>query len=286
MSKALILGGRTGLLGQALTRVLTAQGWETFSLGREDGDVRDCSLLREHIGRTAPDVIFNTIAWTQVDDAEDHQDEAMQWNRGLPDALARCIKGSPAHLVHYSTDFVFPGTAHHPYTEDAPTKPLNVYGATKLAGEQTLLQLIPDQCCILRTAWLFGPGRKNFVATMLALSKQRDTLNVVHDQVGCPTYSLDLAHWSATLAAQRATGIFHAVNGGHASWCELAAEAVRLAGSHCRVEPITSADWPQKAVRPKYSVLDTARLAAAIGSAPRPWPQALRDYVYTELPQA
>ncbi|MDD6181720.1 MAG: dTDP-4-dehydrorhamnose reductase [Desulfovibrionaceae bacterium] len=283
MTKALILGGRTGLLGQALMRTLAARGWEVSALGREDGQVDDCAFLSECIGTTQPDVIFNTIAWTQVDAAEDQPDDALHWNRGLPDALARCIKGRPVHLVHYSTDFVFPGTGERPWTEDAPTRPLNAYGRTKLAGEQVLRQLIPQQCCILRTAWLFGPGRRNFVSTMLELGRSRDVLHVVHDQVGSPTYSLDLAQWSAVLAERRTAGLFHAVNGGRASWCELASEAVALAGAHCRVEPIASADWPQKAVRPAFSVLDTSRLAAELGVPPRPWPQALRDYIFTEL---
>ncbi len=284
MSKALVLGGQTGLLGQSLVHILTENAWEVTTLGRQDGNLLDMDFLHEQITQKAPDVIFNTIAWTQVDDAEEHEDEALLWNRGLPQAIASIIKGTETLLVHYSTDFVFPGDTTRAYKEDDPTRPLSVYGSSKLAGEQALLGTIPDQCCILRTAWLFGPWRKNFITTILNLCSQRETINVVHDQTGCPTYTPDLARWSMLIAEKKATGIFHAANGGHASWCEFASEAASLAGKSCRVEPITSADWPQKATRPTYSVLDTSKLAACIGETPRPWPQALREYIFTYLP--
>jgi dTDP-4-dehydrorhamnose reductase len=134
----------------------------------------------------------------------------------------------------------------------------------------------------MRTAWLFGPGRKNFVSTILNACRKRDSIDVVHDQVGSPTYTRDLAQWSLKLAELEAGGIFHAVNGGQASWCDLACEAINLAEAQCRVQPISSAQWPQKAKRPHFSVLDASRLAQVTGAAPRPWPLALREYLYRE----
>ena len=279
--KALVLGGHTGLLGQALMDALNYSAWQAIPFGRQDGQILDVNFLARKIKRIAPDVIFNTIAWTQVDLAEEHPTQAMDLNRGFVAALAYSIKGTSIRLVQYSTDFVFNGAKQTPYTiEDAPN-PESVYGATKLAGEQALGALPPEQYCIMRTAWLFGPGRKNFVSTILNACLKRDSIDVVHDQTGSPTYTRDLAQWSLKLAELGASGIFHAVNGGEASWCDLACEAVSLAGAPCRVNPISSAQWRQKAKRPHFSVLDTSRLAK-IGIVPRPWPLALREYLYSE----
>lgn len=263
-------------------RTLEARQWRTHSLGREDGDLRDTVFLAEAVEKINPDVVFNTVAWTQVDAAEDDENEAMQWNRALPASLARMVKGSSRLLVHYSTDFVFSGESAVPYGEDDEPAPLSVYGASKLAGETVVLETIPDSACVIRSAWLFGPGRKNFVSAILDACRKRDAVSVVHDQIGSPTYTMDLAYWSALLAEKRATGLFHAVNSGRASWCELACEAVTITESPCRVDPITSDQWPQKAVRPRSSVLAVSRLSSVLGLTPRPWPQALRDYLFQE----
>jgi len=280
--KALVLGGHTGLLGQALMEALARSAWPAVPLGRQDGQILDVDFLARTIKRIAPDVIFNTIAWTQVDLAEEQPSEAMALNRGFVAGLANCIRGSSIRMVHYSTDFVFNGAKQTPYSVEDDPAPESVYGATKLAGEQTLGVLPPEQYCIMRTAWLFGSGRKNFVSTILDACRKRDSIGVVHDQTGSPTYTRDLAQWSLKLAELEAGGVFHAVNGGQATWCDLACEAVNLAEAPCRVEPISSAQWPQKAKRPPFSVLDTDRLARVTGLAPRPWPLALREYLYGE----
>jgi dTDP-4-dehydrorhamnose reductase len=280
--KALVLGGHTGLLGQALMDALNSSAWHATSLGRQDGQILNAKFLARKIKGIAPDVIFNAIAWTQVDLAEDHPAEAMALNRDFVSSLAYSIKGTPIRLIQYSTDFVFDGAKQTPYAiEDAP-KPESVYGRTKLAGELALGALPPEQYCIMRTAWLFGPGRKNFVSTILDACRKRDSIDVVHDQTGSPTYTRDLAQWSLTLAQLEASGIFHAVNGGQASWCDLACESVNLAEAPCRVNPISAAQWQQKAIRPSFSVLDTSRLTQTTNIVPRPWPQALREYLYRE----
>lgn len=282
MPKALVLGGATGLLGQALVHVLTHAGWDTVCVGRANGDLLDMTWLSTTVERLSPDVIFNAVGWTQVDDAEDHPEEAMQWNRALPANLGRIVKNTPAFLVHFSSDFVFSGNADQPYTEDHSPEPRSLYAQSKRAGERAITDSIPETSCIVRTAWLFGQGRKNFVTTILAACRKRDSIQVVHDQIGSPTYTRDVAQWSVQLATQRASGIFHAVNSGRASWCELACEAIALAETPCRVDPITSAEWSQKAQRPAFSVLATGRLAQTLGISPRPWPQALREYMYQE----
>ena len=250
------------------------------TLGREDGPITSPDWLEARIADLNPRYVFNAVAYTAVDDAEEHADEAYAVNKSFPALLGRIVRGSSVRLIHYGTDFVFNGKKRTPYVEDDPTDPLSVYGASKLAGEQALLTAAPDNACVLRSAWLFGPGRKNFVSTILRLAASSPRLTVVHDQVGSPTFTADLAAMSLALAEAEATGVVHAANGGQASWCELACEAVSLANVDSLVQPITSEQWPQKARRPTYSVLDTGRLTRLTGIKPRPWPQALRDYIF------
>lgn len=284
MGKALVLGGDTGLLGQALVRLLQRRGWETESLGRKNGDLQNFSFLQKKIGEAKADVVFNTIAWTRVDDAEDFHDEATGLNRAFPDAVARALANtSKGHMIHFSTDFVFSGEHQAPWKENDTPRPANIYGLTKLEGERAVLEILPDRSCVIRTAWLFGSGKKNFISTILSAASARDVISVVDDQVGSPTFTDDLALWSILLAEKQATGIWHGVNSGQASWCELASEAVHLASIPCHVEPIPSVEWPQKAIRPANSVLDNSKLANFLGQKPRPWPVALRDYIFGDF---
>lgn len=279
---ALVLGHR-GLLGQALTRALTAHGWQTHGLDRAESNPLDPDVLRPVLEETAPDAIFNTIAWTQVDDAEAHPQEALAVNRGLPALLGSIVRNSGAYLMHFSSDFVFDGRKGSPYTEEDKPAPLSVYGESKLAGDLALLEPAAPNICVVRTAWLFGPGRRNFVRVILEKARTGGPLSVVHDQIGSPTYTPDLAEACVKLAERRAGGLIHVVNAGQASWCELASEAVRLANIPAPVRPITSADWPQAARRPAYSVLGAERYASLAGQPMRTWAQALREYVYTEF---
>ena len=144
------------------------------------------------------------------------------------------------------------------------------------------MQPLPERACVVRTGWLFGPGKRNFVDDILNACHRRDSITIVDDRTGSPTYSLDLALWSIMLAERQATGLWHAVNSGQATWCELACEAVGLAGNECRVEPIPSSQWPQKAPRPPYTVLDCGKLSEYLGMHPRPWTQALREHFFCD----
>ena len=283
---ALVLGGKTGLVGQALCEVLAKNGWQVVASTRQDVDFAAQGVetaLANLVERTEPGCVFNTVGYTAVDKAEDCQEEASLLNVQVPALLARVLRRFPCRLVHYSTDFAFNGKKNTPYTVEDATAPLSVYGKTKLAGEQALLQAGLNGCCVVRTAWLFGPGKGNFVRTILEKCKANAELKVVHDQIGSPTYTVDLATHSMQLVEAKAEGLFHVVNSGEASWCELADEAVQLAGLPCTVQPVPSSVYPQKAVRPAYSVLNTSAFTALTGVAPRPWPQALRDYVYREF---
>ena len=280
--KALVLGGETGLLGMSLVQCLRDAGWYASVTGRADPDACGQDDLAALLDLHEPDVVFNTWAHTQVDRAEDEPEAARRVNAALPEALGRACQGRNLLLVHYSTDFVFGGQATSPRREDDDPAPESVYGRTKLEGERALAALGLTRLVIIRTAWLFGPGKGNFVRTMLNLGATRSELNVVHDQLGSPTYTPDLAEYSLALVESGATGLFHVANAGVASWCELAAEALRCAAASCTVHAIPSAEYPQKAKRPTYSVLDTTKFTEATGVTPRPWVQAVRDYVFRE----
>ncbi|GFK93134.1 dTDP-4-dehydrorhamnose reductase [Fundidesulfovibrio magnetotacticus] len=278
-----VLGGRTGLLGVPLARALEARGYEVEPLGRADFDPLSSEAAARFLDDYQPHWLVNAVAYTAVDKAEDEPAEAATLNKALPAMLGRLCQARSIGLFHFSTDFVFDGKKNTPYTEEDPTGPASVYGQTKLDGEKALTALGMQRLIIARVAWLFGPGKKNFVRTILNLAKEREELGVVHDQIGSPSYTPDLAEYAASLLQADANGLFHLANAGRASWCELAGEAVAAAGLTCRVRPITTADYPLKAARPAYSVLDTAKFTRATGVAPRPWLQALREYVYTEL---
>ncbi len=285
--RALVLGGKTGLVGQALMASLHQSGWETEGTGRADIDYTAPDAgkrLEAMVERVMPTCIFNAVGYTAVDAAEDHPDEADLLNRAVPTMVGRAVKRFPCQLVHFSTDFVFNGRKKTPYTIDDPTDPLSVYGKSKLAGEKALLALDLPNCIIVRTAWLFGPGKDNFISKILRACKGKSSISVVHDQIGSPTYTLDLAQYTLKLVETQKSGIFHIVNSGGASWCELASEACRLTQEECVITPIPSSGYPQKAVRPAYSVLDTSSLERATGIVPRPWIQALADYIYHEYP--
>lgn len=280
--KALVLGGQSGLLGMSLAEAFAHDGWEVSVTPRPEHWAYDVESLREFFQKESPDLVLNTWAYTQVDLAEDEPEEARRVNKILPGIIGKALKGLDIPLVHYSTDFVFDGKKGTPYLEDDKADAESVYGKTKRDGEKALLDLGLDKLFIIRTAWLFGPKKKNFVKTMLTLCKDRENIGVVHDQVGSPTYTPDLAQYSLALIKTGQYGLYHLANSGRASWCELASEAVRAAGYSCTVNPIPSEDYPQKAQRPAFSVLDTSRFTQATGITPRPWLQAVQEYVYSE----
>lgn len=281
MKSAVVLGGKTGLLGQALCLALSRQGWTVNAPGRDELNLFERPAVEEYLARTGATVLFNTVAYTKVDQAEDEPAEASRLNRQLPLVLGKAVQNAGVSLVHYSTDFVFNGRKTSPYAPGDQPAPGSVYGQTKLQGERELLALDPPNLLIIRTSWLFGPCKTNFVTRILELAATRPELSVVHDQIGSPSYTPDLAAGSLALLDKGAMGIFHLANAGQASWCELATEAVRGADLACRIKPIPSSEYPQKACRPAYSVLDLSAFTAVTGIAPRPWVQALREFLFS-----
>jgi dTDP-4-dehydrorhamnose reductase len=267
----LVLGGR-GMLGTDVALELAARGVGHRAVGSAECDVRDLDAVRRAVARYQ--VVVNCAAWTAVDDAETHEPGAFAINATGARNVALACAEAGARMVHVSTDYVFAGDAASPYLPDAPQDPRSAYGRTKAAGEWAIRAVNPD-AMIVRTAWLYGNHGPNFVATMLRLAAERETLSVVDDQRGAPTWTKDLAEYLVTLAGSDSPGgNYHGTNGGEASWFDLARAAFLLKGLDPeRISPCTTADFPRPAPRPAYSVL------APNGPAMRPWDEALARFL-------
>jgi dTDP-4-dehydrorhamnose reductase len=265
--------GATGMLGQDLQKVLA--GRPVMALGRLDLDVTDACAVTDAV--EGHDYVINCAAYTRVDDAEVHETEAFAVNATGAGNLAAAAARHGSRLVQLSTDYVFDGTATEPYPEDAPRHPVSAYGRTKAEGERLALEYNPGRTFIVRTAWLYGEHGPNFVKTMLRLAAEHETVTVVTDQLGQPTWTLDLATRIVELLdALAPTGIYHATNSGRASWYEFAKEVFSVAGlDPDRVKPTSSAQFVRPAPRPAYSVLGQDAWRRA-GLAPlRDWKEAL-----------
>jgi dTDP-4-dehydrorhamnose reductase len=240
-----------------------------------DIDITDKKEVYQKIALLKPEIVINAAAYTAVDDCQTNKELAMAVNGYALEYLAKACKDCRAILVHYSTDYVFDGKNPSGYKEDdRPGIPVNVYGQSKLLGEELLMKNT-DKFYLLRTAWLYGKNGKNFPKTILHLAKERDTLRVVNDQHGSPTYTLDLAKKTkAILEASMPFGIYHTTNSGHCTWYELAKKVFELSKIKIKVEPITSKEFPTPAKRPKYSILINTKLPPM-----RSWEEALKEYL-------
>ncbi|MGH9547673.1 MAG: dTDP-4-dehydrorhamnose reductase [Terriglobales bacterium] len=267
--------GATGLLGTALMREWGDD--EVVGLGSSDGDIRDEKQVLLLVQRTRPDWIVLAAAYTDVDGCETHRDRAFDVNcRGAVN-VARAAKQHGARLLFISTDYVFDGTKTTPYATGDPRSPRSVYGQSKAEAEVQIGEILP-QCCVARTSWLFGPGGKCFPETILKLAATRPQLEVVGDQQGSPTYSVDLARALVQLCRQGASGIVHVTNRGECSWCEFAREIVAQAGLDTMVLETTSDRFARPAERPKYSVLSPESLQK-YGIALPDWRDGLQRYL-------
>jgi dTDP-4-dehydrorhamnose reductase len=272
----LLVTGAGGQLGADLLRV-AADDLEIVGLTRAELDVTDPAALDEAVAKAQPDVVVNAAAYTAVDEAETHEDAAAAINAEAPANLARVCALHDTGLVHVSTDYVFAGDATAPYEPDAPTGPRSAYGRTKLAGERAVRDLLPERSWVVRTAWAYGETGGNFVKTMARLEGVKDTLDVVDDQRGSPTWSRDLAAGLIALAAARPVpGVYHCTNTGETTWYGLArAVFEELGADPDRVRPTTSAQFVRPAPRPAYSVLSDAAWTGAGLRPLRPWREAL-----------
>ncbi|WP_406462350.1 dTDP-4-dehydrorhamnose reductase [Streptomyces sp. NBC_00111] len=283
MSSSWLVTGAGGMLGQDVLARLARDGESTVGLDRKALDITDAADVRRAVEEHDPAVIVNCAAWTAVDDAEAQEAEALRINGDGPRLLAEMCAERGIVLLHVSTDYVFDGTAGKPYGEDAPTAPRSAYGRTKLAGEQAVLSLLPGTGYVVRTAWLYGAGGGNFARTMIKLEGVKDTLDVVDDQLGQPTWTVDLADrlvrlGQGALAGTAPAGVYHGTSGGETTWFGYTRAVFELLGADPeRVRPTTSAAFARPAPRPAYSVLGHDRWASAGIEPIRDWREALAE---------
>lgn len=293
----ILLLGKSGMLGSCfLKRLAGSEDFETYAFSKEELDITDFSKLETVFERIKPNFVINCAAYTAVDDCETNKELAFKLNEQAPGKIAKACKKVGAVLVHFSTDYVFDGQKAEGYKEDDIPHPINVYGESKLKGEQMVAQEL-NQYYIVRSSWLFGLNGKNFVDTMIRLSREIKELKVVGDQIGCPTYTKDLCEavienfldpYIADLPRQHELnlperkksktkldfGIYHITNSGSGSWFEFAKKIFELAKIDVKVEKITSEQFKRPAKRPNYSILLNTKTESL-----RSWQEALKAYL-------
>lgn len=279
--KTILVTGANGQLGNEM-RLLAEkyQGYNYCFTDIAELDICDEQAVDAFVAEHRVDIIVNCAAYTAVDKAEDNVALCERLNRFAPGYLAKAIQKRGGQLIQVSTDYVFDGTAHVPYRETHPTSPNSVYGSTKLAGEQEAMKYCPETM-VVRTAWLYSSFGNNFVKTMLRLGHERDSLGVVFDQVGTPTYARDLAE--ALFAAIRqgiVPGIYHFSNEGVCSWYDFTQMIHRIVGiTDCKLKPLHSEEYPAKANRPHYSVLDKTKIKETYGLEIPYWVDSLKECI-------
>lgn len=274
----ILVTGAAGQLGQDVVKEVEKRGYEAIIADRAQLDITDEESVLSFVADVKPDVILHCAAYTNVDKAEEDKENAYKVNALGSEYLARAAAAINSKLLYVSTDYVFDGTASEPYEVNHPTKPLGVYGETKLAGEELVKKHL-ERYFIVRTAWVYGIHGNNFVKTMLKLGSEREEIGVVHDQVGSPTYTVDLAKFMVDLAETDKYGTYHASNEGVCSWYDFAVEIFRQAGIEVKVNPLTTDQFPRPAQRPKYSVLSKKKIKEQMFSPLRNWDDALSAYL-------
>ena len=272
----IFLTGANGQLGRELQKRL--QGTDFLATDMQELDITDEAAVSAMIGQYRPDAVIHGAAWTQVDAAEEKVDLAYKVNAIGSQNIAMACRQCGAAMVYISTDYVFDGQLGRAYVETDATNPLSIYGKSKYAGE-VLARQAHDRLFVLRTAWLYGDG-PNFVRTMLKLGQEREELQVVDDQYGCPTSTVDLAEAALRMIETKRYGTYHAVNSGVTTWYGFAKKIFELAGNtKVKVTPVTTEQFVRPAPRPAYSPMDTRLLRLALGWSPRPWEEALAEYL-------
>lgn len=276
--KTVLVTGSNGQLGSEIR--VAAASYPQFRFVFTDVqelDITNEVAVHNFFAAEKIDVVINCAAYTAVDKAEEEEDLCYRINCSAVEILGKAAAGFNAAIIHVSTDYVFNGKSYIPYSEDVPVAPASVYGKSKLAGEQALMQVNP-LAVIVRTSWLYSSFGSNFVKTMLKLGRERDELRVVFDQVGTPTYAADLANALLHIAGQTDIhpGVFHYSNEGVCSWYDFTIAIHKLAGVNCRVLPIESSEYPAKTPRPHFSVLNKARIKSVYGLQIPHWEDGLK----------
>ncbi len=274
----ILVTGANGQLGQELVKQLDALSFDIYAFTKSELDITNEQAVFEIVERIHPDVIINAAAYTKVDLAETNVELAYAVNAYAQRNIAVAAEKIGAKVCYVSTDYVFNGKENSPYKEYDNTDPLGIYGRSKFVGEQ-LTHTLSSKYFIVRTAWMYGEYGHNFVKTMLQLVKEQDELGVVNDQIGSPTYAVDLAGFITALVQTEKYGIYHCTNSGSCSWYEFAQAIFEESGIEVNLQPLSTEEFPRPAARPHYSVLDDFALRVNGFSSLRHWREALREYL-------
>jgi dTDP-4-dehydrorhamnose reductase len=285
----ILVTGKTGQLGSSIKKIVDQKkdfylnNFEFKFIGKDELCLKHVSDIRSFFKINSFDVVINCAAYTNVDKAESNQKEANLINHVALKEIARISKNKKMKLIHISTDFVFNGFKDKPYIESDFTSPLNIYGESKLAGELAITSTMKSNAIIIRTSWLYSSFGNNFVNTILNLADKNNTLNIVADQIGTPTYAHDLAQSilfilcnEKFIQPNRPSEILHFSNKGESSWYEFASEIIRILGINCQLNPINTETYPLPAKRPKYSILSKKKITQEYDLNIRHWKDALK----------
>ena len=273
-----LVTGVKGQLGYDVVKELEKRGHRPIGVDRDEMDLMDNDAIRTFIMNLKPDAIIHCAAYTAVDKAEEEVDTCYQINAESVKVIAQCAKVLDVKMIYISTDYVFDGTKEGEYVETDFPNPINVYGASKLKGEQ-YVQALLEKYYIVRISWVFGVNGSNFIKTMRRLGTERDELNIINDQVGSPTYTADLAPLLVDMMETNKYGIYHATNEGFCSWYEFANEIFKQSRIEVKTNPITTDQYPTAAKRPMNSKMSKAKLKANGFSILPTWQQALAHYL-------
>lgn len=273
-----LVTGISGQLGYDILKVLRANNINCLGTDRELLDLMNKASIEKVINEYEPTIVIHCAAYTAVDKAEDEKDLCYNVNVRGTEYIAEACKNINATLIYFSTDYVFDGKGNTPFEVNDHPQPINYYGMTKYEGELIVRELL-ENYFIIRISWVFGQNGNNFVKTMLRLSKTRNEINVVSDQCGSPTYTLDLANLILKLIKTNKYGTYHITNDGYCSWYEFTKEIFRIANIAVQVNPINSIEYPTKAIRPQNSKLSKQKLLDNQLTTLRPWELALESYI-------
>ena len=274
----ILVTGTTGQLGSDVVKELLKRGYSTLSPNRSELNLCSEDNIRNYILNSNCEAIVHCAAYTQVDKAEDEKDLCIKINATATKHIAKCAKILDIPMIYISTDYVFDGTKDGKYTENDETNPINIYGESKLAGEKYVQEIL-DKYYIVRTSWVFNINGKNFIETMLRLSKANNQLSIVNDQIGSPTYTKDLSRLLVDMLETSKYGLYHATNEGYCSWYEFANTIFKLANINIDIKAINSNEYASRAKRPMNSKLSKDKLIE-YGFKPLPhWEDALKDYL-------
>lgn len=277
MKNSILITGANGQLGQEF-RALSPKYPQYYFLfaTRDDLSISDQKSIRNYFKETKPSYCINCAAYTAVDKAESEKEQATLINGDAPGWMAEICEQYGTKFIHISTDYVFDGTSAVPYKENDPTNPVNHYGLSKLIGEREVMENNPD-AIIIRTSWVYSAFGNNFVKTMMRLMKERESINVVADQTGSPTYAVDLAEaiMQIIISKKKSSGIFNYSNEGRITWYDFALAIKELIHSNCKVNPISTAQYPTPAKRPAYSLLDKTKIRKVFSIEIPGWRESL-----------